>query len=304
MSARQQVPLDRMSLETFLGKACPKIERALKKSLPLTHNSLFNAALHDAVFPGGKRFRPTLALLASRLVLADDDHALTAAVAVEYLHASALILDDLPGMDNARERRGRPCLHLVYDEGLAVVVALALLNAAYILVVGGISRVSVAAPAAFRELTECVADMIAGQAADLAPSSEPWGEHSEQPWKTSALFRLALTLGPVLSGAEAADVLTLSHFGQLLGEAYQALDDCRDIDEDRASQRRGRVATLVIQHGSAAARETAANLMVEARRNLLAYFQHHPAAVRLCEFATSAVEQAASATAKRDTCVL
>jgi geranylgeranyl pyrophosphate synthase len=293
MSARQQVPLDGISLETFIGEAWPKIECALKKSLPLTRNSIFNAALQSAVFPGGKRFRPTLALLASKLVRADDDDAMAAAVAVEYLHASALIFDDLPGMDNARERRGRPCLHVVYDEGLAVVVALALMNAAYVLVAARMSRVSVAGPAAFRELTDCVAAMIAGQAADLTASSEPWGERSERPWKTSALFRLALTLGPVLSGAQAADVFTLSRFGQVLGEAYQALDDCRDIDEDQASLRRGRGATLVVRHGSAPpARETAADLMAEARRNLLAYFQHHPAAARLCEFARSAVEQA------------
>jgi geranylgeranyl pyrophosphate synthase len=288
MSARQPALVDCISLEAFIGEACPRIECALKKSLPLTNNSLFNAALHDAVFPGGKRFRPILALLASKLVLANDDDALTAAVAVEYLHSSALIFDDLPGMDNARERRGRPCLHLLYGEGLAVVVALALMNAAYILVAGRVSHV--ADPAAFRELTECVAAMIAGQAADLAPSPEPWGTRSERPWKTSALLRLALTLGPVLSGAKAEDVSTLGRFGQLLGEAYQALDDSRDVDEDRDLLRRGRGATRTVPHDSASATETAAKSLPEARRNLLAYFQHHPAAVRLCEFARSAVQ--------------
>lgn len=286
MSAGQ--PLDCLSLEAFLGEAGPKIECALRKSLPLTRNPTFNAALHDAVFPGGKRFRPALALLASKLVLADDDDALTAAVAVEYLHASALIFDDLPVMDNARERRGRPCLHLVYDEGLAVVVALALLNAAYNQVAARTSRFSVDAPFAFRELTECVAAMIAGQAADLAPSSER-SERSELPWKTSALFRLALTLGPLLAGAGAADGEILGRFGEVLGEAYQAVDDCRDIDEDQTALRGGRRGGLLSRHGSALARETAADSMAAVGEDLLAHFEHHPVAILLCELAASAV---------------
>lgn len=134
MSGKQQALTDAASFAIFAGKVRPRIECALKQHLPFARTRdtfVFNEALHDAVFPGGKRFRAVLAVLASELVLANDGDALTAAVAVEYLHGSALIFDDLPAMDDASERRGRACLHLRYGEGIAIVVALALMNASY-----------------------------------------------------------------------------------------------------------------------------------------------------------------------------
>jgi geranylgeranyl diphosphate synthase type II len=265
-------------------EAGPRVEFALKQHLPLAHmpgNVIFDCALQDAVFPGGRRFRPMLALLASELVRADDDDALAAAVAAEYLHCAALIFDDLPAMDDARERRGRPCLHLRCGEGVAITVALALMNASYQVAHIVASRAS--RDRALRELTECIAAQIAGQAADLAGdgSSRRW----ESSGKTSALIRLALTLGPLLSGADAGDVAALSRFGQTLGEAYQLVDDSRDVEEDRRLPRRGRRATFAMERGCEAARERAERLTAEARRDLLARFGDLPSAHRLCEFA-------------------
>ena len=72
-----------------------------------------------------------LALLASELVGVDRQDALIAATVVEFLHSAAVILDDLPSMDDARERRGRPCLHPAYGEGLTLMVALSLVNTAF-----------------------------------------------------------------------------------------------------------------------------------------------------------------------------
>jgi geranylgeranyl diphosphate synthase type II len=139
-------------------------------------------------------------------------------------------------------------------------------------------------------MTECLASQITGQAADLAPLSTPTsderrGEGSVRHWKTSALLRLALTLGPILSRAKSRDVAALARFGQLLGEAYQAADDSRDIDEDTALLRRGRNATFAIEHGRESARERAANLAAEAQYHLIAKFGDMPPAQRLCEFA-------------------
>lgn len=295
MKHEQQVQRYGTSPATFACQIQPRIEASLKQCLPIasTRDSfVFNEALHDAVFPGGRRFRAVLAVLSSDLVLAHDDDALTAAVAVEYLHASAVILDDLPAMDDARERRGRACLHLRYGEGLAIVVALALMNAASSIVVNRAPLDTAAGQRAFCELTECVGAQITGQAADLIASptrskDEQPGEGTVRNWKTSALLRLALTLGPTLSGTKSSEVATLRRFGILLGEAYQTVDDSRDIDEDTALLHRGRVATFAMQHGRETATEMAANLTAEAQRDLIARFGDLPPVHRLCEFAHS-----------------
>lgn len=286
---------DFLSLTDWAEQARPRIEDALKQELPLSHsNPFFNQALHDAVFPGGRRMRASLALLACELVGGDQKNGLTAAVTVEYLHASAVVLDDLPAMDNARERRGRPCLHVRYGEGLAVVAALALLNASYEAVVSSPACDTRSRSLACCELTERIGAMIAGQATDLTPLSN-WSvserarNESVRHCKTSALIQLAATLGPLFSGAEGKQVAALSYFGRLMGEAYQNLDDSHDIDEDTATSERGRAATFAIEHGLISAKQKAADLLDEAQRHLIANFDDLPSVARLCEFAKAAV---------------
>jgi farnesyl diphosphate synthase len=285
MSGKQNVLADTGSLAAFSDEATPRIVRALRQNLPLANAAdsfVFNQALQDAVFPGGRRFRALLALLASELALASDADAMTSAVAVEYLHCSTLIFDDLPAMDDARERRGRACLHLRYGEGVAISVALALMNASFRVVVSGSPRDTVAAQRALREMTGCIGMQIAGQAADLAPSSNRSISHS----KTSALIRLALTLGPMLSGVNPNYVEALGSFGEALGEAYQTVDDSRDIEEDMALLNRGRCTTFAIEHGREAATERAASLTARAQCDLIAKFEDLPSVYRLCEFAS------------------
>jgi geranylgeranyl pyrophosphate synthase len=281
MSRTQCALADAESLAIFHSEAGPRIEHALRQNLPVrgTADSLaFRQALEDAVFPGGRRFRAMLALLASDLVLARDSDAMTAAVAVEYLHCSTLIFDDLPAMDDAKERRGKTCLHLRYGEGLAMSVALALMNASYRMVASGSMRDSESAQRALREITECVGVQIAGQVSDL--TAEGPACHS----KTSALIRLALTLGPILSGADPGDIDALRAFGESLGEAYQIADDSRDIDEDTALLNRGRRATFAMEHGQKAATERAIGLTERAQRGLIVRFGDLPGVLRLCQF--------------------
>src|SRR5262249_3699407 len=123
-------------LPNFITLHQPMIEAALEQSLPLgaQHGrERLNEALRAAIFPGGKRWRPILTLLGTMTAGGDTRSALPIACAIEFLHSSSLILDDLPAMDDARLRRGRAALHLIYGEGLALLTALALLNQAYAL---------------------------------------------------------------------------------------------------------------------------------------------------------------------------
>lgn len=224
-------------LDNFIALHQPLIEDRLRKSLPLSAQrgaGRLNDALDYAVFPGGKRLRPVLTLLGAKLVGAAIGPSLDAACAVEFLHSSSLILDDLPGMDDAHLRRNRRSLHLVYDEGIAVLTAVALLNQAYALLASAAqtARKSGVAQALIVEATRCVgADgMIGGQVVDLElRSGETDAETlASRDLKTIALMRLMMTAGALACGADKEDTFALAKFGECFGRAYQVCDDLLD----------------------------------------------------------------------------
>lgn len=220
----------------FVAANRPRIEGALGEWLPVSAaagTGRFNAALRGAVFPGGKRLRPNLTLVSSRLGGASDGQGLLLACAVEFIHTSSLVLDDLPCMDDAELRRGRPALHVAFGEGVAILAAVALLNQAYALFAAAAegSRAE-RLPALIREAAGCVGSpgMIAGQAAELALSGESPGEAplASLDLKTTALMRLMMVAGGVISGAPDEEVAALATFGECLGRAYQIFDDLDD----------------------------------------------------------------------------
>jgi geranylgeranyl diphosphate synthase type II len=179
-----------------------------------------NDALRYAVFPGGKRLRPILTFLGARIFEADDERVMRAACAVEFVHTSSLIIDDLPCMDDAGLRRGNPTLHRVYGDDVALLAGIALLNQAYALFGQN--------PELIREATECIGmgGMIGGQAIDL--DGGLGDALAERDRKTSAMMRLALTAGALAAGASPDEVVPLAAAGHLLGQAYQICDDMLD----------------------------------------------------------------------------
>jgi geranylgeranyl diphosphate synthase type II len=216
-------------LSQFIYEHRPAIEAALEEHLPLSGlsgSADFNEAVRYAVFPGGKRWRPVLTLLSAAVVNGDVRRAFPAAVAMEYLHTSSLILDDLPAMDDADVRRGRSSLHVAYGEGTALLVALALLNQAYALLLKAGAMDLIA------EATQCIGanGMIGGQAADLECCPELSGVAGLQSrnLKTTALTRLMMTAGAIAAGASAGQVRALAKYGECLGAAYQICDDLLD----------------------------------------------------------------------------
>jgi geranylgeranyl diphosphate synthase, type II len=242
MSARQNKIISD-DLSSYIAEARPYIERALRQHLPVARAGAvgrFNEALHYVLFPGGKRIRPILTLLGSEIVGGRRGDVLSAATAVEYIHNSSLIFDDLPCMDDASARRGRIPLHQRYGEGVSILVALDLMNAAYGLVLKNPECESEINIRACQELVECIGPngMLGGQAIDLAGviNSTPrdrWPNFEElRNQKTSALIRLSLRIGAILTGASQSHLATLSHFAELLGNAYQISDDLLDQEED------------------------------------------------------------------------
>lgn len=230
----------------YVEKNAAQIERALLEFAPLAPPAIetkFNEAVRYALFSGGKRLRPILTLLGAKIVGANADAILPSAVAVEFIHTSSLVFDDLPSMDNAGERRGKTSLHAQFGEGLAILVAIGFLNSAYGLVFVGQENQLKRAVAAHREICECVgaSGMLGGQSVDLALaksagennfSNESYEFESIKNLKTSALMCLALRVGAILAGAKDDELAHLSRFANFLGDAYQLSDDLIDLEED------------------------------------------------------------------------
>ena len=212
------------------------IERALEQALPAPVGPLreLHEAMRYGVLAGGKRFRPLLCLGACEASGAPVRRALRAACAVELIHAYSLIHDDLPAMDNAEERRGRPSCHRQFGEGPAILVGDALLTLAFELLGGDGTPNSLRI---IRTLGEACgsAGLIGGQALDLGAAQRP-AATSEDAWreiarrKTAALITASVLAGGLAGGAPAASLRRLRRYGQAIGFAFQLIDDAHDGD--------------------------------------------------------------------------
>ncbi len=192
--------------------------------------SLLAQAMREAVGSGGKRIRPLVCLASSLAVGGKPEDALYPAAAIELLHNYTLVHDDLPSMDNDTLRRGKPTIWTVYGEANAILVGDALQALAF--------RTAACAPRnvaeILAELGEKAVGVVAGQVADIAPSSLTPHPLSLIPYiyehKTADLFIAAAKMGGLAGGGSPADVATLGDFARALGMAFQYEDDLLDGD--------------------------------------------------------------------------
>jgi len=220
----------------WLAAERPAIEEALERLLPPEEGpaARLAAAMRHSTLAPGKRLRPVLVLESCRTCGGSDDVALPAAAAIEMLHTYSLIHDDLPAMDDAAERRGRPSCHLAFDEATAVLAGDALLTRAFAILAEEIEDPA-AARAAAAELADAAGDqgMVAGQMMDmLGESATPQKELVEaiHAAKTAALFRASTAIGARLAGASNESLRALATYGEALGRAFQIVDDRLDLE--------------------------------------------------------------------------
>jgi geranylgeranyl diphosphate synthase type II len=197
-------------------------------------------AMRYSVLAPAKRVRPLLTLLAAEQLGGSPLAALDPAVAVEFVHAASLVLDDLPSMDDARERRGRAANHLVYGEDTAILAGVALLNQAYMVLAAAPlpEGVRVRAVAVLADAVG-VDGLTGGQEFDLRAidGADLGPEHVERTYrlKTAVLFGAAAELGGLAVGGSAAETASLRRFGLRMGLAFQAFDDLLDAHATAAS---------------------------------------------------------------------
>jgi geranylgeranyl pyrophosphate synthase len=251
------------------------LEQVLIESVPAGTPDPVLAAMRYTLLAPSKRVRAVLVYLAAD-VCGDPSRATPAAVAVECIHASSLILDDLPSMDNAPLRRGRPSAHIAHGEAVAILAAVGLLNLAY----GHLARAYPAALAA--RITSLYTDavgldgLIAGQAEDvLATDSAIDFDALERIHrrKTGVLFSAAAQAGAVSAGANDAAIASLTSYAKNLGLAFQIVDDLLDVvgteaETGKAVRVDARKTTFVSFSGVDGARELATELCATAERAL------------------------------------
>ena len=207
-------------------------------------------AIRYALLAPGKRIRPLLVLTAARICGGDLENALPSACAVEMIHAYSLIHDDLPAMDDDKIRRGRPTVHIQFDEATAILAGDALIPLALQVISKDTQPADVA--------VECVArlaaaagpcHLVGGQMDDL---NFQYSQIRDEPFdtklealerihrrKTGSLLAVSLELGAISAGASTEDRQRLVDYGRHLGLAFQIVDDLLDLrstSEDMGKQ--------------------------------------------------------------------
>jgi geranylgeranyl diphosphate synthase type II len=268
------------AVPAFFSAYQTRVDALLRQLLPGTGSPVERAMGYTLHAPS-KRVRPVLTMLAAELCGGTAAQALPAAAAVECVHTSSLILDDLPGMDNAALRRGRPANHVEFGEAVAILAAFGLLNEAFGIIAREYEPDLAARLGAL--VTEAIGrdGLIAGQAADLlATEQEIAFELLERihRGKTGALFNASAIAGALTAGADRGSIAALSAFAKNLGLAFQIIDDLLDVEGNpaetgKAVRKDARKTTFVSFSGVEGAHQLASELCQTADRALAPFGQ-------------------------------
>lgn len=239
------MPGKSVDFSSWLAERVAHVEVVLDQFLP--HEDVAPSTLHQAmryaVLGGGKRVRAALVYAAGQACLnkgANSDAQLIAldhaAAAVELIHAYSLVHDDLPCMDDDDLRRGRPTVHVRFDEATAMLAGDALQPLAFEL----LSAMPIA-PALIVQATTILAraagsqGMAGGQAIDCESVGRVLTQEQLQQMhgmKTGAMLQASVLLGGVVAGAGSSTRKCLESYAQAVGLAFQVVDDILDVTSD------------------------------------------------------------------------
>lgn len=229
-------------LTDYVRAGAAEVEAALEGSfvpVPGAPEALHEAQRYTLMAPG-KRLRAVTTLACAELFGGDRGSAMPFALAVEMVHASSLILDDLPSMDDATLRRGMPVLHRVHGEANAILAAVGLLTRGFELIHLNDAVTPAQRCEAAQRLSRAIGDdgLVAGQIADLEATGKSLDlgalEYIHRN-KTGALFIAAGELGAIAAGARPRDVEQVKLYAKNLGLAFQITDDLLDVQGSAAT---------------------------------------------------------------------
>ena len=239
MSHSNSFPLD-----SYMQQSRQRFEQVLHRhlhALPADAEKLRDA-MQYASLQGGKRVRPILVYAAAKALGGKIDNADVPACAVELIHCYSLVHDDLPAMDNDELRRGKPTVHIAFDEATAILAGDALQAMALRLLSAPTLEIS---PHARLQMVHHLAGaagyegMVSGQSIDFNAMGTTLNVEQLEKMhslKTGALINASVLLG-ALSSEHATDeqLVALKLYGQCIGLAFQVQDDILDVTSDTAT---------------------------------------------------------------------
>jgi len=270
-------------LQAAMDEVSEAVNLTIARLLPetdLAENHLYEAMRHGTL-NGGKRLRPFLVMQSAKLFGVDTSRARRVAAALEFVHCYSLIHDDLPAMDDAALRRGKPTVHKQYDEATAILAGDALLTLAFEVLSESETHED---PRVRCELVRALAfsagghGMVGGQMLDLIAEEKEFdlGTISRlQRMKTGKLMAFACESGAILGKASDPHRRALCNYAYDLGLAFQVTDDILDLEADpqdtgkdtQKDEDAGK-ATFVSAMGKEQAQERAEMLIQQAIRHL------------------------------------
>lgn len=261
-----------MNIEEYFEKTRKEIDETLGKNLP-AGKDILSRAMRYSVFSGGKRLRPNLVIATAQMFGAKKKEAILPACAIELIHNFTLIHDDLPCIDNDDYRRGKPTLHKVYNEAIAVLAGDALLNIAF----GILAKTDGALMPSVRiklieELSDAIGinGLVGGQAKEIYLR----GKDLNRPIiediymkKTAALISAAVRIGAIIAGANKKELSLLTNYGKSIGIAFQITDDILEFINGESEEKRDEP-NYVLSSNLEKAKDIAKEKIELAKRNL------------------------------------
>ena len=215
----------RSEIERRLGEIAPEVNGCAPR---------LRASIRYSLLDSGKRLRPLITVLTTEALGGQAAHALNAACAIEMVHTASLMVDDLPCMDNASQRRGKPANHIAHGEDIAILGSITLISDAFGLISADPHLPGDVKVDLIRALSSAIGTdgLCAGQERDLREindSTDAEALAQLQYQKTGALFVLCLEAGARIAGLERDALEPLRTFGTHAGLAFQILDDLLDV---------------------------------------------------------------------------
>lgn len=275
-----------MKMYEELGKRTAQVEAVVEQYLPeeAGHQKTIFEAMNYSVRAGGKRLRPMLMLETYRLFGGQGKEIEPFMAAVEMIHTSSLIHDDLPCMDNDELRRGKPTTWVKYGYDMAVLAGDALMiyafeTAAKACQEGPGEKAGLVARAmGLLAAKTGIYGMIGGQVVDVELTGRPVGREQLDfiyRLKTSALLEASMMTGALLAGAEEDQLRTVEQIAAAVGLAFQIQDDILDVTgtpeqlgKPVLSDEKNQKTTYVTLEGLEKAREDVARISAEALKLL------------------------------------
>jgi len=268
-------------LDEFTGQTTQRVEKALmyyfSKNPP--YASTVYESMKYTLFSGGKRIRPMLMLMIGQTFFYDLEKVMPFACAVEIVHTSSLILDDLPCMDNAQMRRNKPANHLVFGEEIAILAAIGLLTKAFAIFAEEHNTIEHHKLCAMQQiLAHAISEygLIGGQSLDLISKNKKIDLdtlHYIHHNKTASLFIAAIEMSCIQCDATTTEITALKTYAENIGLAFQISDDLNDLllsekESGKDAQKDSTSTTFISYYGIDGTRNLINELITHAKDSL------------------------------------